>query len=189
MGIAFLSDHLGPDSSQAERSRYFESAIWPHLASVYNFARWMVRNHHDAEDVAQESLVKAFRSAETFRGNDVRPWLLAIVRNSAQNFLSRNHRDKNESTRDVAELVDSAPNPEISLVVDRRREMVRSAISRLPLEFREALLLREMEGMSYKEIAFVLKVPLGTVMSRLSRARVLLVEELIVNKEANDDMR
>ena len=184
-----MSDHLGPDSSQAERSRFFEKAIWPHLASVYNLARWMVRNHHDAEDVAQESLVKAFRSADTFRGNDVRPWLLAIVRNSALNFLGRNNRDKIESTQDMAELVDSAPNPETSLVADRRREMVRSAISRLSLEFREALLLREMEGMSYKEIAFVLKVPLGTVMSRLSRARALLVGELIVNKDASDDVR
>ena len=105
------------------------------------------------------------------------------------NFLSRNNRDKNEPTQDMAALVDSAPNPETSLLQDRRSEMVRSAISRLSLEFREALLLREMEGMSYKEIAFVLKVPLGTVMSRLSRARALLVEELIVNKEANDDVR
>ena len=184
-----MSDFLGPDSSQVERSRYFETTIWPHLASAYNFARWMVRNHHDAEDVAQESLAKAFRSAETFRGTDVRPWLLAIVRNSALNFLSRNNRAKNEESQDMAEPVDSAPDPETSLVQDRRREAVRAAIGRLPLEFREALLLREMEGMPYKEIASVLKVPRGTVMSRLSRARAQLVEELTVNREANDDLR
>ena len=175
-----MSDHLGPDSSQAERNRYFERAIWPHLAAIHNFARWMVRNHHDAEDVVQESLVKAFRSAETLRGTDVRAWLLSIVRNSAINFLSRHNRDRADAARESADPVDPSPDPEMALLQDSRREVVRSAIDRLPLEFRETLLLREMEEMSYKEIAFVLKVPVGTVMSRLSRARALLMEELIV---------
>lgn len=167
-----------------EQNQAFERAIWPHLAAAYNFARWMVRNHHDAEDIVQESFVKAFKSAETFRGADARPWLLAIVRNSALNFLSRRRQQKATSMEDSPDPVDSSPNPEASLDQVRRDETVRNAIARLPLEFREALLLREMEGMAYKEIAFVLKIPIGTVMSRLSRARALLVEELIVQKEA-----
>lgn len=184
-----MPDRFGLDNSGAEQVRRFETAIWPHVAGVYNLARWMVRNHHDAEDIAQEALVKAFRSSHTFRGADARPWLLAIVRNSALNFLSRNARERNRPEPDLADLADSAPDPETLLAQDRRRGMVRSAVARLPVEFREALLLREMEGLSYKQIASVLNVPMGTVMSRLSRARAILVQELIVNKEALDDLR
>ena len=180
-----MPDHFG---SQADRSRYFEKAIWPHLTAAYNFARWIVRDHHDAEDVVQESLVKAFRSAETFRGTDVRPWLLAIVRNCAMDLLGRHKKNEQVQMDELPEAADSRPNPEISLVQERRRETVRTAIGRLPLEFRDALLLREMESMSYKEIAFVLKVPLGTVMSRLSRARALLVNELITQQETSHDV-
>lgn len=161
----------------------FERAIWPHLATAYNFARWMVRNHHDAEDIVQESFVKAFQSAATLRG-DARPWLLAIVRNSAINFLNRNKMRNTTPIQDAAEPADPAPGPETSLAEAGRAQAVRDAIERLPAEFREALLLREMEGMPYKEIAYVLKAPIGTVMSRLSRARALLVEELILQKEA-----
>ena len=179
-----LSDHREPDHSPADRSRYFERAIWPHLATAYNLARWMVQDHHDAEDIVQESFVKAFQSAGTFRGADIRPWLLTIVRNSAINFLNRNKREKTSSIQDSAEPVDSAPGPETSVDLARRRELIRDAIGRLPLEFREALLLREIEGMTYKEIAGILRVPIGTVMSRLSRARALLTSELIVQKEA-----
>ena len=183
-----MSDHLGPGSSQAERSRYFEKAIWPHMAFAYNFARWILHNHHDAEDVVQESFVKAFRAAETFRGTDVRPWLLAIVRNSAINFLNRTKHGEAGLGENAAEPADPSPNPETSLAQSRRRKQVRAAIARLPLEFREALLLREMEGMAYKEIAYVLKVPMGTVMSRLSRARTMLIDELIAQKEIGDDL-
>jgi RNA polymerase sigma-70 factor (ECF subfamily) len=158
--------------------------MWPHLAAAYNFARWLVHDHHDAEDVVQESFVKAFKSAETFRGSDVRPWLLAIVRNTAINLLNRNRQQGTEALPDAAEPADAAPGPEASLDQTQRGELVRAAIARLPQEFREALLLREMEELSYKEIAQVLKVPIGTVMSRLSRARALLVGELIVQTEA-----
>ncbi len=179
-----LPEHLGSGSSNAERNRYFECTIWPHLGAAYNFARWIVHNHHDAEDIVQESFVKAFKSAETFRGADARPWLLAIVRNSALNYLNRSKQDKTDAIQDSAEPVDAAPNAQIAIEQSQRSEFVRAAITRLPLEFREALLLREMEGMTYKEIAYVLKVPIGTVMSRLSRARALLVEELIVQKES-----
>jgi RNA polymerase sigma-70 factor (ECF subfamily) len=168
---------------QRSDSTHFESVIQPHLGAAYNFARWIVRNHHDAEDVVQESLVKAFRAADTFHGTDVRPWLFAIVRNSAINFLKRDKCKDVAVGEAIMEPIDPSPNPEMSLLEQRRRDRVRSAIGRLPFEFREALLLREMEGLAYKEIASVLKVPMGTVMSRLSRARQLLVEELITAKE------
>jgi RNA polymerase sigma-70 factor (ECF subfamily) len=174
---------------QGDRARNFERAIWPHLAAAYHFARWMVRNHHDAEDIVQESFVKAFRSSETLRGTDARPWLLAIVRNSAIGFLNRNKREQAGPIPVSAEPIDSAPDPELSLERSLRIRTVRAAIDRLPPEFREALLLREMEGLAYKEIAFVLKVPIGTVMSRISRARALLIEELIDHKEASYDLR
>ncbi len=151
-----------------ERNRYFEQFIWPQLEAAYRFARWMVRDHHDAEDVVQESFVKAYRAAESFRGSDVRPWLFAIVRNSAVNYLQR---QRTKEGPDAAELADPSPDPETSLARKRDRDRVRAAIRELPAEFREALLLREMEDMAYKEIAAVLNTPIGTVMSRLSRAR------------------
>jgi RNA polymerase sigma-70 factor (ECF subfamily) len=165
----------------SERNRYFEQFIWPHLEAAYRFARWMVRDHHDAEDIVQESFVKAYRSAASLRGNDVRPWLFAIVRNSAVNYLQR---ERAKDGPDAVTLASAAPDPEMSLARKRDRSRVRAAIGELPPEFREALLLREMEGMSYKEIAAVLNTPIGTVMSRLSRARQLLIEKLKTQQEA-----
>ena len=174
-----------PDSVQFDRTQHFEQSIWPHLAAAYSFARWMVRNTEDAEDIVQESFVKAFRSVETFRGSDIRPWLFAIIRNNAINFLNRNKSKLVEPDKETREPVDPNPNPENLLAQQQRRAAVRSSISRLPIEFREALLLREMEAMPYKEIAFVLKVPMGTVMSRISRARQLLIEDLMGEKEVS----
>lgn len=133
----------------------------------------------------QESLVKAFKSADSFRGTDPRPWLMAIVRNQAISFLTRRKTEAIRAMANVAEPIDSSPDPEARAALTRREEEVRAAISRLPDEFREALLLREMEGMAYKEISYVLKIPIGTVMSRLSRARALLVTELVERKEAS----
>ncbi len=126
--------------------------------------------------------MKALGAAGTFRGTDARPWLFAIVRNNALNFLSRGKR-REAAVETVPEPADPAPDPEVLLAGRQRRVQVRAAIARLPLEFREALLLREMEGMAYKEIAAVLKVPMGTVMSRLSRARQLLMQELLPKQE------
>ncbi len=161
------------------RTAYFEQAIWPHARAAYNFARWLVRNDQDAEDIVQEALLKALESAHTLRG-DVRPWLLAIVRNTAINFMRRKRPaiddDRSES---IEQQIDTAPDPERLLIAQSRRESVSAAIARLQPEFREALVLREIEGLAYKEIGFVLKVPIGTVMSRLSRARNLLARELL----------
>lgn len=163
-----------------DRAAYFEQMIWPHSRAAYSLARWMARNDHDAEDILQESLIKALRSANNIRGTDARPWLLAIVRNTALTFLSRRKPAmETEWTEGAERKPDRASDPERSLMERSRRDRVRTAIASLPPEFREALVLRELEDLSYKEIGFVLKIPMGTVMSRISRARALLARDLL----------
>jgi RNA polymerase sigma-70 factor (ECF subfamily) len=168
-----------------DQRKYFEDAIWPHLRGAYNLARWLVGNPQDAEDVVQESFTRAYQAVDGFRGENPRAWLLAIVRNTSFNFIQR-RRPKLEVgwSENLPEPADRGPGPEARLIQKARREQVRTAIEQLPAEFREALVLREIEGMSYKEIAWVLKVPIGTVMSRLSRARNLLIEDLAPEKGA-----
>ena len=161
-----------------DHSRYFESALWPHLRGAYNLARWLVGNREDAEDVVQESFTKAFQAVDQFRGGDARAWLLTIVRNTALNLIRRRPKLEMEWNENMPEPADRSPGPELELVQQSRRNRVRSAIARLPQEFREALILREIEGLAYKEIAAVLSIPTGTVMSRLARARNLLLQEL-----------
>src|SRR5262249_4009262 len=157
--------------------------LWPHLRAAYNFARWLVRNEHDAEDVVQESFVKAFLGLERFRGGDARVWLLAIVRNTAMSLLRGRKSEVTWPADDAGlELADSGADPENALIASSRRRQVRRAIEQLPDEFRETLILRELEGLSYKEIAAVLNVPMGTVMSRLARARDLLMRELTAER-------
>lgn len=157
--------------------------MWPHLRSAYNLARWLVRNEHDAEDVVQDSFARAFQAMGALRG-DARGWLLAIVRNTAITHIQRRKRSPEiEWNEDAPEPSDRAPDPESGLIGRSRRECVRAAIERLPQDFREALILREIEGLSYKEIAAILSVPMGTVMSRLSRARNLLIQELMPQPE------
>jgi RNA polymerase sigma-70 factor (ECF subfamily) len=170
------------------RTRYFEVAVWPHLRSAYNLARWLVRNDHDAEDVVQDAFLKAFQSLDTFRGGDPRLWMLAIVRNSAMNFLRGRKPDLPMDWNGQPEPPDRAPGPEQDMLDESRRQQVRRAIARLDPEFREALVLRDIEGLSYKEIAFVLNIPAGTVMSRLSRARRRLLEELSPSAEVGHEL-
>ena len=164
------------------RTRYFELTVWPHMRSAYNLARWLVRNGDDAEDIVQEAFLKAFKALDTFRGGDARVWMLAIVRNTAMNFLRKRKPDV-AADFDQLETADRSPSPEQNLLQESRREQVRRAIARLEPEFRETLVLREIEGLSYKEIAAVLEIPAGTVMSRLSRARQRLLTELAPAKE------
>jgi len=159
--------------------RTFELTMWPHMRAAYNLARWLVRNDHDAEDVVQESFLKAYKAQESFRGSEPKTWMLSIVRNTAMDFLRR-VKSSGPATVDDPELEphDHSPNPERALLEQSRRDQVRQAISKLAPEFREAIVLREMEGLSYKEIASVLSIPMGTVMSRLARARSQLLVEL-----------
>jgi RNA polymerase sigma-70 factor (ECF subfamily) len=157
----------------------FELTVWPHMRAAFNLARWLVRNDHDAEDIVQESFLKAYKAQQSFRGGEAKTWVLAIVRNTAMDFLRRNQAANtvvlDEGGPDPGER---APDPERVLLEQARREEIRSAIARLEPEFREAIVLREIEAMSYKEIAAVLNIPMGTVMSRLSRARNLLLLDI-----------
>jgi len=154
----------------------FEEVVLPHLGAAYNLARWLVGNQDDAEDVVQESYLRALKFFTGFRGGNGRPWLLAIVRNTCYTWLRGNRMGAvtTELDEDMP-LVDTGDvNPEALLIAAARRELVQRALEQLPAEFREVVVLRELEGMSYKEIAEVAVVPVGTVMSRLARARVRL---------------
>jgi RNA polymerase sigma-70 factor (ECF subfamily) len=150
----------------------FEQVVMPHMAAGYNLARWLLRNEHDAEDVMQEAIVRAFRFFAGFRGNNPRSWLLAVVRNSAFSFLQQNRaRELGEELDEEQHAAPESDSPDVLLLRSARQRFLNQAVEELPVEFREVFVLRELEGMSYKEIADVAQIPIGTVMSRLSRAR------------------
>lgn len=153
----------------------FEQAVLPHLEAAYNLARWLTRNEHDAEDVVQEAYVRAFAFFDGFRGEDSRSWLLAVVRNTCYSWLQKHRAHEPAVSLDETKHAPSdALNPEHLLLKRAAEEELRARVAELPPEFREVIVLRELEGLSYKEIAHVLSVPLGTVMSRLTRARARL---------------
>jgi RNA polymerase sigma factor (sigma-70 family) len=156
-----------------EKLRRFEEQVSPHLKSAYNLAKWLTRSHEDAEDIVQEAFLRAFSAFETVRGEDAKPWLLTIVRNTSMTWLKRNRNaGATIGFEDALEdPIERSPDPEESLLISCDREQVRQALEQLPSDFREAVVLREMEGLSYKEISATIGVPLGTVMSRLSRGR------------------
>ncbi len=156
-----------------EKLRRFEEQISPHLGPAYNLAKWLTRNHEDAEDVVQEAFLRAFSGLDNLRSEDAKAWLLTIVRNTSLTWMKRNRNAAamvafEEQVEDPRE---QSPDPEEMLLISFDREEVRRALEQLPTEFREAIVLRELEGLSYKEIAATVGVPLGTVMSRLSRGR------------------
>jgi RNA polymerase sigma factor (sigma-70 family) len=150
----------------------FNEVVLPRLDAAYNLARWLTRNDQDAEDVVQEASLRAFRYWKGFSGGDCRAWLLAIVRNTYYSWL-RQRSVQPELTADgeVDDIDGSVTDPENAMLQNANREMLKAALEDLPMEFREAIVLREMEGFSYKEIADISAVPIGTVMSRLARAR------------------
>jgi RNA polymerase sigma-70 factor (ECF subfamily) len=150
--------------------------VLPLLPSAYNLARWMTRNDQDAEDVVQEAFLRAHRFFPSFRGGDPRAWLLAIVRNACWSWLRANRpREVGTSFDDLHEAPDTrASSAEDDLVRRVDAERLRGAIAALPVEFREVLVLREFEELSYRGIAEVSGIPVGTVMSRLARARARL---------------
>ena len=157
----------------------FELAVVPHMAAAYNLARWLTRNEHDAEDVVQEAYMRAFRFFDGFHGGDGRTWLLAIVRNTCYTWLQQNRKPSLELEDDMPELDGGRSNPEALLLRNVDSELLHQALDDLPVEFREAIVLRELEGLSYKEIGAVAGIPAGTVMSRLARARGRLERALI----------
>ena len=153
-------------------SRAFEETVLPHLDAAFNYARWLARNEAEAEDVVQDACVRAMRFLSSLRDDDARAWLLAIVRNTWYSRVARRPGTAEavfDSARD--QRSDDSLDPEELLIQRHTVERVRAAIERLPVDYREVLVLREMEGLSYKEIAAVIQVPIGTVMSRLARAR------------------
>jgi RNA polymerase sigma-70 factor, ECF subfamily len=155
----------------------FEESVLPHLDAAYNYARWLTRNDAEAEDVVQDACLRAMRFFSSMRGDDARAWLFAIVRNTWYSRVSR-RVDQMETTladRPHVEPADEALDPEEQVLQSHAVAHVRAAIDQLPPDFREVIVLREIEGLSYKEIAAVMRVPIGTVMSRLARARDRLV--------------
>jgi RNA polymerase sigma-70 factor (ECF subfamily) len=158
----------------------FEQAVLPHLDVAYNLARWLTRNEQDAEDVVQEAYLRAFRFFASFRGGDVRAWLLKIVRNTCYTWLHANRplQDATEFDESLFPPDSRALNPEEAVLQNDSGTLLRSALEKLPLNFREVIILRELEGMSYKEIADITGMPVGTVMSSLSRARGRLRQAL-----------
>ena len=166
------------------RRMHFEQQVMPHLDAAYNLARWITRNDHDAEDVVQESFMRAMKYFDGMRGTEARPWLLAIVRNTCYTWLEKNRPadlvpiDENNLASVEAELASFAPasmgNPEVIVLQSANRKLVNQALEELPVGYREVIVMREIEDMSYKDIATVAGIPLGTVMSRLSRGRELL---------------
>jgi len=154
-------------------SRAFEDTVLTHLDAAFNYARWLTKNDADAEDVVQDACVRALRFFSSMRQDDARAWLFAIVRNTWYSRVSRrsNATAANVSNGAPDELADDTLDPEERLLQQHTVALVRAAIERLPVDFREVIVLREIEGLSYKEIAAILRVPIGTVMSRLARAR------------------
>lgn len=161
-----------------EKLQKFEQLVLRHMDSAFNLARWFTRNQDEAKDLAQEALLRAFKAFDRFEGEDGRVWLLTIVRNLFYTSVSRKPQEQTVFDEEIHSPGEFSSNPEVLLLRNVEAQTVRQAIEELPSEFREPVVLREMEGLSYKEIAAIMEVPLGTVMSRLARARDYLRHSL-----------
>jgi RNA polymerase sigma-70 factor (ECF subfamily) len=165
-----------------DHSRQFRDVVAPHLNDAFGLARWLAGNDADAEDIVQEACLRAFRGIAGYNGVNARAWVLSIVRNTAYSWLSEN-RNRNVIAVDFNELEqnmetpDAEPTPEAALIEKVNAAELEAAIEALPLEFREPLVLHDVQGLNYRSIASVMGIPLGTVMSRLARAR----QKLMVN--------
>lgn len=179
--------------NEEDETRRFEMIVLPHLDAAYNLARWLTRNDHDAEDLVQMAFVRAFKFFDGYHGGNAKAWLLTIVRNTFYTSLRDNqHEDANidfdETTHStqVSEQVSAQQgssygigcNPESIVASHDTSRIVNQALEQLPQPFREILILKEMEELSYKEIAGVVGIPVGTVMSRLARGRKMLIDSL-----------
>ncbi|HYM41394.1 MAG TPA: sigma-70 family RNA polymerase sigma factor [Steroidobacteraceae bacterium] len=158
----------------------FEALVLPHLDAAHRLARWLNRSPGDADDIVQEACMRAYRAFDTLRGPDARPWLLAIVRNCSLSALAERRRRAHEPLTGEHEALaqqagaEPPPDPESASIERDEQRLLARLVAALPEEQREVLLLREMEDMSYREIAEIAQVPIGTVMSRLARARAAL---------------
>jgi RNA polymerase sigma factor (sigma-70 family) len=161
----------------------FRSIVMPHIDEAYRLAQWLTGNRTDAEDVVQDASIRAFRAIRNFAGGSARSWVLSIVRNTAYSWLRKNRPAEVVTVEDLeaVELGQANPGdrssgtPEAALIAKTDAEQLRAAIAALPSPFRETLVLRDIEGLDYREIAQATEVPIGTVMSRLARARHRLI--------------
>jgi RNA polymerase sigma-70 factor (ECF subfamily) len=169
-------------TTEDETRRSFESLAMPHLNAAYNLARWLTHNDHDAEDVVHEAFIRAMRYMGGFRGESARLWLLRIVRHTCYSWLKENRPAANVEFDDSEDAELSGPTADETPAAAMRkaeREEINQAIAALPIAYREVLVLRELEELSYNDIARIADIPVGTVMSRLARARALMREALI----------
>jgi RNA polymerase sigma-70 factor, ECF subfamily len=168
-----MSDRTASDVESAGQASGLADLVLPHVDSAYNLARWLVGNRHDAEDVVQEAYLRVFQYSNGFRGGNAKAWLLTIVRNTAYRWLrkTRMHEPAAEFDEEIHTGDTGTSSPERLLLQNADGRLVEQTLRALPVRFREMLVLRELEGLTYKEIADVMGVPIGTVMSTLSRAR------------------
>jgi len=168
------------DHAQKAELASFEDVMLPHLDAAHNLAKWLLRNEEDAKDVVQEAYLRAFKSFGGFRGSNGRAWLLTIVRNTSYTLLKKNRAVDLSTTFDeeIHAASDESASPAIVVEHAEDAELITKAMDELPADFREILVLRHQEGLSYKEIADIAQIPPGTVMSRLARARAKLREYL-----------
>ena len=164
---------------KSDEWKRFDDATLPHLDAAYNLARWLTKDQHAAEDVVQEAYLRAARYFSSFRGGDGRAWFLSVVRRASFDWLEKQRTQESVVFNDELHgRADESSSPEFLAIQKCDRDLVRQALERLPPQLREIVVLRELEGLSYQEIAFVTKLPLGTVMSRLSRVRKQLQTRL-----------
>jgi RNA polymerase sigma factor (sigma-70 family) len=175
-----LKKHKEQDATREHELASFEEAMLPHMDAAHNLARWLLHNEQDAQDVVQEAYLRAFRSFAGFHGSNGRAWLLTIVRNTAYTLLKKNRSADLTTTFDEEIHLTGHESASPATIVERAEdaELMKNAIDQLPAEFREILILRHQEDLSYHEIGEILKIPAGTVMSRLARARAKLKDYL-----------
>jgi RNA polymerase sigma factor (sigma-70 family) len=169
--------------SDFDDNALFASVVMPHIDAAYRLAQWLTGSPTDAEDVVQDALLRAFHAIRGFAGSSARAWVLSIVRNTAYSWLRKNRAGMIVSVEDLEAVEAAQPNlgqpnattPEAGLIAKADAERLRTAIAALPTPFRDTLVLRDIEGLGYREIAEVSEVPIGTVMSRLARARCRLI--------------
>jgi RNA polymerase sigma-70 factor (ECF subfamily) len=185
---------LPEGNSLIDRTRRFELAALPHLRAAYNLARWLLRDANQAEDAVQDAFLNAFRRFDELRSESALPWLMAIVRNTCFDSMRRDRHFADQvefdEVRDSGELAvdaNTAASADPAAICERREcsDRVDAAIKSLPPLFREVIVLRELEEMTYQDVASVVGVPIGTVMSRLSRARALLRKALAMETAAS----
>ena len=187
--FAVIQGHQGEGAQEHELAS-FEAMMLPHMDAAHNLARWLLRNEQDAQDIVQEAYLRAFKSFSGFHGSNGRAWLLTIVRNTAYTLLKKNHAV--DLTTPFDEVIHASSHESVSpaaiLEHAEDAELITNAMKELPAEFREIVTLRHQEGLSYNEIGEILKVPIGTVMSRLARARAKL-KEYLTARIGKGDMR